>query len=134
MNSKAVTYRLSENAISYISKYADENHLTNTKAIEEIISFHQNQSTTELDKIADQLLNRFEEKYKNWFTRMRLATNYSEKNIQIVIELLNSLIISSGVDKAYLTDEFKSLTLKEAEELVQKRIADYKQLHDNAKK
>ncbi len=123
--------RLSENIYNYIGEQAKKNQTSRTAMIERIITEHQAQSDDELEKIADKVLDKFDEKYKNFFTRLRLATNYSEKNIQIALEMLNSLTVAQQQDLYFNTKETPAPSFLEATEFVTERIANYKQRKDN---
>lgn len=131
MNKSSKTYRLSENSLSYLEKVAKEFGLTNTAALEKIIRDHESMYRDQGKQIATQVVNQIEEKYANMFTRIRLATTMSDRNIEIILELLNTIIISQKITTAYTSEMAKSFVWQECEEVVKERIARYKQKRDN---
>lgn len=138
MNSNAkkrLNLRLSDNIVNYIDEASKNNNITKTEMVERIILAHQNSSseTASTDEIAEAVLARYKSEYKNYETRMRLATNYTEKNVQIIMEVLNSMLYNLKLDNACLTDLQTHPTLEDATELVTSRIANYKQKNDSAK-
>lgn len=134
MAKKQMNYRLTDTAINYIDSIADINNLSKTDALELIIREHQKQSADELDKISDAVVKKIEDKYKNFYTRLRLSTNYTDRNVQIALEVLNTLLVGLSLDKnAITTKNGKSKTLIQCEQEVTRRIAEYKQYNDNKK-
>lgn len=130
MATKQKAFRLSDTAINYLEEFGEKNNLNQTESLERIIREHKSQSESEIDLIANKVIEKFDDKYKNLFTRLRLATNYTEKNAQVILEVLNSLIINMDYDDAYTSTLFKSKILEESEKEVKRRIAEYKQIND----
>ena len=83
------------------------------------------------DIVAEKLLTKIEEKYKNMFTRLRLGVTTADKNSQVMLEILNSIILNLSMDKMYDTDILESNIVKESKDTVKNRIEKYKQLKDN---
>ncbi|MBQ8997253.1 MAG: hypothetical protein IJ086_01010 [Clostridium sp.] len=117
-------YRLSEKNIEYIEEVKEKNHLKyNSEALELIIREHRNNSdiTTEVminligEKIADQL--------KAELLGIKKASNETDKNTQILIELFNGLFVKSGYSILSTTGEIKCEAIDKATEFVEKRIA-----------
>lgn len=131
MSKAAKTYRLSESSLSYLESYAEETHLTNTAALEQILSEHKAMRDNQGNQIATQVVKQIEDKYANMFTRMRLATTMTDRNMEVVLEILNTLLITSKVNIAYTSNMAKSSVWEECETVVKNRIAKYKQRKDN---
>ena len=125
-----VTFRMTDTAIEYIDKHAEKHGLTKTDSIEKIIREHKNQSQSEIDIIANSVIDKFEEKYSNFFTRLRLATNFTDKNTQILLEMMNSLCFSLDA-KLMISSVLKTPVFEGAEEEITQKIAKYKQIKDN---
>ena len=83
------------------------------------------------DIVAEKLLTKIEKKYKNMFTRLRLGVTTADKNSQVMLEILNSIILNLSMDKMYDTDILESNIVKESKDTVKNRIEKYKQLKDN---
>ena len=134
MAKKQTAYRLTDTAIDYIDIIADKNNLSKTDALELIIREHQKQSSDELEKISEAVIDKFQSKYKNFMTRLRLSTNYTDRNVQIALEVLNTMLIGLSLDKnAITTKNGKCQTLIQCENEITRKIAEYKQYNDNKK-
>ena len=133
MKDKLTTFRLKPTTIEYLNKLADDYNSNRTAMLELILEAHQKTSSSEIDLIADKVVDKIDERYKNMFTRLRLATNFSEQNIQIIMEMLNSMIIFQAINKTCTTDIFESEILLDSKRVVKERISHYKQKKDNKK-
>lgn len=117
-------YKLDEKYIEYIEEVRENNHLKyNSEALGLIIREHKNNSdiTTEImikligEKIAEQL--------KVELLGIKKASNETDKNTQILIELFNGLFVKSGYTILSTTGEIKCEAIDKATEFVEKRIA-----------
>lgn len=62
--------------------------------------------------------------------RVRLGTNNTDRNTQVLIELLTSWMVQSNIDAIFSTDKVKPDFLKFAESVVSTRITHKKQKKD----
>lgn len=117
-------YKLDEKYIEYIEEVRENNHLKyNSEALGLIIREHKNNSdiTTEImikligEKIAEQL--------KVELLGIKKASNETDKNTQILIELFNGLFVKSGYTILSTTGEIKCEAIDKATGFVEKRIA-----------
>ena len=74
-----------------------------------------------------------EERFLNILTRIRLAANGAERNSMVLLEMINSTAITYNIP-FISTEEKTSATLRQAQETVRNRIANYKQRSDWRKK
>lgn len=76
-----------------------------------------------------------QEEYKRNFEtelkRIRLGTNSTDRNTQILIELLQGFMIMKNINRIPLTKDYKAQFLKDAEQLVKERITHLKQKKDS---
>ena len=80
--------------------------------------------------VANQVVDKIEEKYKNLFTRMRLGINEADRNSQILMEIMNSYsYYNSGVG-TMLTSVEETQLIKDCKEEVKRKIEAYKQNND----
>ena len=63
-------------------------------------------------------------------TRIRLASNGADVNIQILMEVINSLCWQFQIKDFRSTDQMLHPTMDEARKVVKERIANYKQAKD----
>ena len=93
-------FRLSSESIEYIFEIKEKNHLSSqTAALEQIIFEHKNKPKhMELvNNIADEI----EARFKDVLTGIRLSSRFADKNVQIILEMLNTLCINRGLEDAY---------------------------------
>ena len=83
-------------------------------------------------EIAEVVSEIFAEENRKTFTRIRLASSTADKNIQILMEMMNTLLVVIGASEhAYTSRISKTKTWEQCEDVVKMRIAEYKQKKDN---
>lgn len=131
---KQTAFRLTPESLEYLKKYQSEHGLKSlTAAIELIISNDREKEKSE--DLAKEIVNVLEDKYKNTFTRIRLASRTADINSQIILEILNSMLYAPGMASTNFvsTDTLKNEIVEQAENQTKAKIAYYKQLKDNKK-
>mgnify|MGYP001008357882 CR=1 FL=1 len=127
-------FRLSSESIEYIFEIKEKNHLSSqTAALEQIIFEHKNKPKhMELvNNIADEI----EARFKDGLTGIRLSSRFADKNVQIILEMLNTLCINRGLEDAYLTDTVPSGVYEDSKNAVEERIKNYREIQiSNSKK
>ena len=124
-------YRFREETISYIESRADEWGLSKNAALERIIREHQEHRAGSTEALADALMKRLKEECDNSFVRTRLAATAAERNTLQLLELVNTFFASPDSRYNFLSTETrKSPILQAAEDVIQQRIAGYKQKAD----
>ncbi len=129
--------RLRESTIEYITDYKEQHQLSSlTKAVELIINEHRAATLNQNEDIANRVIEKFEHKYGNAITRIRLGTNAADVNIQIIMEIINSFAVNNTFDIGDFVSisTMKAPILEEAEHTIKSKIAYFKQLKDNKKK
>jgi len=123
---KQKNFLLDESTISYIEKYRDENHLlSGTAALVQIIEDHKHKNDVSATKVlVDSLAKQVADELKDTLTRIRLGSNNADRNSEVILLLLNSMISYTG---------FKSLIekdtpqLAQAKQTIRDRIKNYRQ-------
>lgn len=136
MSKERKCFRLSVQDVDYINSLAEKYQIDSTKALERIIEEHrQSEKLQELSKtLTADMLSAFDEKYNKIITRIRLASNGAERSSLILLEMMNSLLISSNYNQyAYTSRIAKSDVWVECEKEVNRRINEFKQRKDNKK-
>ena len=132
MNKEKKELTLYKDNIEYVKKIKAEQGLRSlSAAVDYIIMQHKKMTDEQTDIVAEKLLTKIEEKYKNMFTGLRLGVTTADKNSQVMLEILNSIILNLSMDKMYDTDILESNIVKESKDTVKNRIEKYKQLKDN---
>lgn len=134
---KQTGLRLRQSTIDYLTEYKEQHQLSSlTKATELIINEHRAATLSQNEDIANRVIEKFESKYGNALTRIRLASNAADVNIQILMEIINSFAVNNTFDIGEFVSiaTIKAPVLEEAEHTTKSKIAYYKQLKDNKKK
>ena len=91
MNKEKKELTLYKDNIEYVKKIKAEQGLRSlSAAVDYIIMQHKKMTDEQTDIVAEKLLTKIEEKYKNMFTRLRLGVTTADKNSQVMLEILNS--------------------------------------------
>lgn len=122
-------YRLSPDTVEKLEKYAEENNLSKSAALDMIINEHLKE-----DANIKKFLDAFDNKYKNVITRIRLSSREADINVQILIEMMNTLMFFQSINSPYTTSTGESPVYKACKEEVKEKISHYKQIKDNAQK
>lgn len=80
-----------------------------------------------LNYVAEVVSKNLHETLKEELTKVRLGTNNTDRNTQILIELVNGLIINDSVEDIITTDQMESTGLVTAKNVVQERIENKRQ-------
>ena len=131
LNKKLISFKLSETILDYLDEYAKENSLNRTTALENIIMENKKSQEEYNEKLTKLIVEKMDEKYKNLFTHLRLSTNFSDRNVQIMMEMLNSIIVGLDLKYPFTSRLSKSKIWEESERFVGEKIAGYKQIKDN---
>lgn len=134
---KQTGLRLRQSTIDYITEYKEKHHLSSmTKAAEMIFDEHRAANMNQNENIANRVIEKFESKYSNALTRIRIASNAADVNIQILMEIINSFAVNNTFDIGEFVSiaTMKAPVLEQAEHTTKAKIAYYKQLKDNKKK
>lgn len=122
MSRRKKDYMLSENSIEYISEVKEENNLKyNSDALELIIREHKSNSDAGADYIIKYISESIKDLMKSELKKIKIASNNSDKNTEILIELLNGFFVKSNLGKLATTDMIESEAVKHAREKVIKR-------------
>lgn len=131
MSKTPKNYRFQESTISYIEDRADEWGLSQNAALEKIIHEHREYRAGSTEALADALIKKLKEEYDNTFVRARLAATAAERNTLQLLELANTFFTAPDNRYNFLSTETrKSPILQAAEDVIQQRIAGYKQKAD----
>lgn len=127
------TIRLGPSLAKQLETYAKEEDVTETFVFEQALKQYFQNQREEYDRIAERFLELYEEKYKNYMTRVRLAAREADVNSQILLELANSMLfLNSAEGKDFIaSDEMEHPMMQNAKHFVKDRIARFKQKNDS---
>ncbi|WBY64690.1 hypothetical protein [Thermocaproicibacter melissae] len=124
-----------ESTLDYIQKYKDEHHLpTLTAAIASIVDEHRHRNDIDTTEVVIQhIARRVAELLDDKLTRIRLGVNNADRNSDIIIMLLNTLLGYQELTSLITED---TPQLQRAREIEKERIQNFreKKLDREAKK
>lgn len=131
MAKQSKSYRLNTETIDFIEDYAASYEISAAQAIEKIIGEYRSGLIMK-NEVREVISEIFEQERRKTFTRIRLASSAADKNIQILLEMMNTLLVVAGASEhAYTSRLTKTKTWEQCENLVKMRIAEYKQKKDD---
>ena len=102
--------------------YAKQENISQGKALDHIVETFFAKENSMTKEIADAVYDRFNKD----LVRIRLGTNNSDKNSQVLLEMLNSMVINLGHYNFGSTDEVPSDIFNDSKGHVTKRIEHFK--------
>lgn len=122
----------SEQAESIIQTYAEENEVSFSQAVNEMIC---QQKIRNGEEIAAIFIKKMDEHYSKLLTRLRLGVSETDKNVQVIIEILNSMLFFEKKGYGLMPTEVSSHdVVKEAKGQIKDRIARFKQINDSKRR
>ncbi|WP_305153977.1 hypothetical protein [uncultured Clostridium sp.] len=117
-------FMLTEKSFNYLMEVKEKNHMKyNSDALEFIIREHQNNSNITTDVMIKLIGKEIAEQLKSELLGIKKASNETDKNSQVIIELLNGFFVKSGYNFLATTEEVKCEAIDNAIDVVEKRIA-----------
>lgn len=123
-------FLLDPSVIEYLEKVKSENDSSSlAAALTKVIRDHEHRNDVPATKVlVDALSKGVAEELKDTLTRIRLGTNNADRNSDIILMLLNTLLSYSSYKSLIVKD---TPQLVEARQVMKDRIASYKQRKDN---
>ncbi|MGG0327233.1 hypothetical protein [Bacillus mycoides] len=123
---------LDEETDTYIKDYMEEHNIRyNGEAIVRICREHQASKNTEwsLNYISEVVSKNLHDILKSELTKIRLGANSSDRNTQVLIELMNGYFFANDLDLENIitTDKIEVGGVKMAKEVVAERISHARQ-------
>jgi lipopolysaccharide biosynthesis regulator YciM len=124
--------RLSVNpeVLDYIEEIKEEQNLSFTgDAVSFLVADYKRLKKEQwsLNYVAEVVSQNLHETLKEELTRVRLGTNNTDRNTQILIELVNGMMVNDNVEDIMTTDQLESGGLVTAKNVVQERIENKRQ-------
>lgn len=128
--SVATRLRLSLDSKKYIKEFAEKNNIphdnqTINKIIEEHKQIKTNEETEKL--LIEKISGSVSKEIKKELRRILLGTNNTDRNTQIIIELLNGIMINNNIEDIISTNDLESKSLLTARNTVQNNIENLQQ-------
>jgi signal transduction histidine kinase len=127
-------FYLEDPAIAYVRQFQKDNHLSSfTAALSQIIREHQHRNDIPAAEFfAREIAKQVAEELKTPLTRIRLGVNNADRNSDILLLLVNTLLAYSSYQTLFVED---TPQLAKARQIEKDRIANFRQKKlDAAKK
>lgn len=121
---------LEDDVMDYIDEIKEMQSLNyNGEAITFLVNEHKRlmKNQWSLNYIAEAVTNNLYQTLKEELSRIRLGTNNTDRNTQIIMEVLNGMMINDNVENIMTTDQLESDGLKTAKNTIQERIENKRQ-------
>lgn len=124
--------RLSVNpeVLDYIEEIKEEQNLSfNGDAVSFLIADHKRLKKEQwsLNYVAEIVSKNLHETLKEELTRIRLGTNNTDRNTQIIMEVLNGMLINDNVEGLVTSDVMEAEGITTAKNMIQERIENKRQ-------
>ncbi len=127
------TWRMSEEALAIITAYAEKEGCNDTEALEQIIRHYATTAKGANQALAEDLLDKIEERYGKQITRIRLGIRTADINSQIILELLNTLMFYYKIPTVILRDSSEAAPVSSAEQHIKNKIENYRKINEGKK-
>lgn len=134
MSKVAKQFRLEEELVKEISSYAVSNNITETKAVIDAWNYFYNDSNDKTEKLVSMIIDRLDKNFGNILRNIRFGVRDAEENVQVLIEILNTLMMCEDIKKVVPTSYVESPVVIGAKQEVEKRIEAAKQRKDYKRK
>ena len=115
-------YKMTEKNVEYIEEVKDKNNLKyNSEALDLIIREHRQNSDITTEAMIKLIAKEVSEQIKLDFKGIKKASNDTDRNTQILLELINGLFVISEYGRLATTEDVIAPALTRASELVDKR-------------
>lgn len=129
--SKRMTFRFPEKMEAEIKNYVRDNGCSQTLALQKAWQeFITKESESGKEKNAETIMEIFDQRYGTLLNRLKISTQESDKNLQILIEILNTIIINNNIKDLISTNDGMSKVLTEAKSVIANRLSHAKQKKD----
>jgi len=117
-------FYIDKDFLEYLSEIKKGNNLSSmNQAINLVLKEHKEKSATTIELMIKIIANEVAKELKGELTKIIRGINSSDRNTQIVMEMLNGLFIKNSVGEILVSNVVKSEGLEMAEEAVRKRIS-----------
>ncbi|MCX0357571.1 hypothetical protein LI056_06180 [Clostridium perfringens] len=123
MARKKKDFMFSEKNLEYIEEVKEKNDFKySSEALDLIIREHRENEKMSIKMLREYLANEISEALKDEFKMLMKVNKFTDKNIQVLIEMLNGMFIKEEYGKIITTNEEVCKALTIAENTVEERI------------
>lgn len=123
MARKKKDFMFSEKNLEYIEEVKEKNDFKySSEALDLIIREHRENEKMSIKMLREYLANEISEALKDEFKMLMKVNKFTDKNTQVIIEMLNGMFIKEEYGKIITTNEEVCKALTIAENTVEERI------------
>ncbi|WP_416187963.1 hypothetical protein [Clostridium perfringens] len=116
-------YMVSEKNLEYIEEIKEKNDFKySSEALDLIIREHRENEKMSIKMLREYLANEISEALKDEFKMLIKVNKFTDKNTQVIIEMLNGMFIKEEYGKIITTNEEVCKALTIAENTIEERI------------
>ncbi|PWX45629.1 helix-turn-helix domain-containing protein, partial [Clostridium perfringens] len=116
-------YMVSEKNLEYIEEIKEKNDFKySSEALDLIIREHRENEKMSIKMLREYLANEISEALKDEFKMLMKVNKFTDKNTQVIIEMLNGMFIKEEYGKIITTNEEVCKALTIAENTIEERI------------
>lgn len=116
-------FYVEKDALDYLKDVKKERKLSSVnQALEQVISEHKLKADTTTDQMIKIIAGEVSKELKGDLDKLNRGVNFSDRNVQVIIEMLNGICIKDNVGEIVGIEHIKSDALAIAEENVKRRI------------
>ena len=130
MAKRRINIKLDEEMIDYIEECKEEAGVHYTgDMVSRLLKEHQKQQAQgqTMEQLLQVAAGQFRQVFASELKKLQLGVNNSDRNTQMLIELMNGMFMDQGVDHLMTTSNFESKPVAIAREEVKERIAHQRQ-------
>lgn len=125
---------LEESTVDFVTQYKIEHCLRSfSAALDEIISKYKDHQNGFVEEVGKSTLIEIKGEYDEIIKKTKFSARSADINSQVIIEILNTILLSMEMEHYYPSSEVTSTVLSSAQKTVTDRIAYYKQYKENNK-
>lgn len=130
-------YNLEQEDIDILQEVMQEyGYKTQVQAVRHVIQNYKKLQDEEVHSkmVAEQILNIFSDQYKDYWKRLYSSVRATDKNVSIILDVLNTMLIENDYEACVFTDVFPSPVIDDSREHLKKKIGKMKQKVDRKKR
>lgn len=119
-------YNFRKETVEKIHLVMEERNMNETSALEFIVDEYFNRSN-----YIDEAIDRLFERDKKYRERLRWATRTAEINSQMLLDAVNTILVSKSYEYCCFPEAYMSPVLQQSKENIERKIEHFKQEKDN---
>ncbi len=130
-------YNLDQQDINILREVMQEyGYKTEVNALRHVIQSYKKMQDEEVHSrmVAEQILTVFAEQYKDYWKRLYSSVRATDKNVSVILDVLNTMLIENEYEVCVFTDTFSSPVIDDSREHLKKKIGKMKQDVDRKKR